>query len=66
MDKVAIRAHRLSHLRSCAVLVAQKCNVPRSRILAEIEISEDYDGKEFPSDEMIEKAIVILDRMRDA
>ena len=65
LSKADQRSHRVSHLRSCALIVAQLMKAPRLQILSAIDLANLDGDNELPSDEMIEKAIAILDRMRE-
>lgn len=56
--------HRLSHVRSCAVCVAEKYRVGRSVILQLIAIADTYEEHELPSSRHIEDAVRALDEIR--
>ena len=56
--------HRASHVRSCAVLVAQKWRVRRSVILSLIGFRDHYEDWELPSPADIERAIERLEEIR--
>ena len=57
-------ATRVSHLRSCAMLVARKYGVPRSEILTRIGIEPTYPAGDLPSPVQIEHALAILQEVR--
>lgn len=56
--------HRLSHVRSCAVCVAEKYRVSRSVILHLIAIADAYEEHELPSSRHIGDAVQALDEIR--
>lgn len=55
--------HRLSHLRSCALHMANKYEVDRSLILAKISIEGKYE--QLPAAEVIESAVARLDQIKN-
>lgn len=57
--------HRLSHVRSCAVHVAQKYRVSRSVVLDLVRIADAYEERDLPSSLQIEKAIEALDQIKE-
>lgn len=56
--------HRLSHVRSCAVHMAQKYGVRRSVILERIGIKDGYEGGIYPTPADVEAAIGKLDEIK--
>ncbi|WP_257385203.1 hypothetical protein [Tahibacter caeni] len=56
--------HRLSHVRSCAVCVAEKYGVGRSVILDRIGIADAHEEHDLPSAQHIEAAIAALDEIK--
>ena len=58
-------AHRMSHLRSCAVLVAEKYRVPRSIIIERVARIAGVDITQAASDADIERAAAALQRLND-
>ncbi len=57
---------RLSHLRSCARLIANKRGVKRSAVLAEIGICSSYGLGPYPTSATIEQAMQRLEALRGA
>lgn len=57
-------AFRASHARSCAVHVAQKFGVLRSKVLAQVLRESGVDLENVESGEAIERALACLDRLR--
>jgi hypothetical protein len=55
---------RISHVRSCAVHMAQKYGVTRSVVLEEIGIKNGYEEAAFPTSSEIETAIKKLDEIK--
>lgn len=58
-------AHRMSHLRSCAVLVAEKHRVARSTIIERVAGIAGVDITQAASDTEIERAVAALQRLKD-
>ncbi|MCX5691816.1 MAG: hypothetical protein NTV94_18820 [Planctomycetota bacterium] len=58
-------AHRMSHLRSCAVLVAEKYRVPRSIIIERVARIASVDITQAASDAEIERAVAALQRLKE-
>jgi len=56
--------HRVSHVRSCAVHMAQKYGVARSAILEKIGIKDGYTEGAYPTSPEIEAAIEKLDEIK--
>jgi len=57
--------HRLSHVRSCAVHVAQEYRVSRSVVLDLIRIAGACEERDLPSSLQIGKAIEALDQIKE-
>lgn len=64
LDLTAPIAHRISHLRSCAVHMAQKYDVTRAIILEKVGIKENSDEDTYPTSEEIEAAMEKLDEIK--
>jgi hypothetical protein len=56
--------HRISHLRSCANHMADKHHVPRSVILEQIGIKDQYGAGDLPSAPAVLHAAALLDRIK--
>lgn len=57
-------AHRMSHLRSCAVLVAEKYRVARSIVIERVAAKTGVDITQAASDAEIERAAAALTQLR--
>ncbi|MFO0857827.1 MAG: hypothetical protein U0640_10770 [Phycisphaerales bacterium] len=64
LDESMPIAHRMSHLRSCAVLVAEKYNVPRSEVVNRIKSSGGVNIEEPQSNSDIQRVIEVLTLMK--
>lgn len=64
LDESMLIAHRMSHLRSCAVLVSEKYNVPRSEVVNRIKSSCGVNIEEPQSNSDIQRVIEVLTLMK--
>jgi hypothetical protein len=64
LDSSIPLGHRISHVRSCAVHMAQKYGVRRSVILERIGIMDGYEEGAYPTSAEIEATIGKLDEIK--
>jgi hypothetical protein len=64
LDAESPLAHRVSHVRSCARLVATKLRVPREDIAARVKATNGIDLSALTTGEAIEAAIAAIDAFR--
>ena len=60
LDATVPISHRMSHLRSCAMLMGQKYHVPRSTILARVHELSGVDITRIATDTEIQRAVQAL------
>lgn len=58
--------HRMSHLRSCAMLMGQKYRVPRSEIIDRVRELSGVDIMQPATDEEIHRAVEALVNIKQA
>ena len=66
LDATQSMGHRMSHLRSCAMLVGQKHNVPRSTIMERVAELCGVDIATDASEAEILSAVHVLEGLRMA
>ena len=66
MDETLSLSHRVSHARSCAMLVGQKWRVPRSAVIDQVQVLCGVDLTAITQEQEVVNAMSTLDGLRES